>query len=53
MTASVQVKNLVAMPRIALIHIQKIAPAPPTVTATATPAMLPIPIVPASAALSA
>ena len=29
-TASEQVKNLVAMPTTAVIHIQKIAPGPPT-----------------------
>ena len=34
------------MPRNALIHIQKRAPAPPAATAVATPAMLPKPTVP-------
>lgn len=53
MTASEQVKNLVAIPTIAVIHIQKIAPGPPTVMARATPPMLPIPTVPASADESA
>ena len=48
-TASVQVKNLVAMPTMAVIHIQKMAPGPPMTMASATPAMLPIPMVPASA----
>ena len=31
------------MPTSATIHIQKIAPGPPRVSATATPAMLPVP----------
>ena len=31
------------MPTSATIHIQKIAPGPPSVSATATPAMLPVP----------
>lgn len=45
MAASVQVKNLVDMPTIAVTHIQNIAPAPPWVMAIATPAMLPTPTV--------
>ena len=53
MTASVQVKNLVAVPAMAVIHIQKMAPGPPMVMASATPAMLPRPTVLASAELSA
>ena len=36
------------IPKNAVTHIQKIAPAPPTDSAVATPAMLPIPTVPAS-----
>lgn len=31
------------MPTSATIHIQKIAPGPPSVIATATPAILPVP----------
>ena len=53
MTAKEQVKNLVAIPSIAVIHIQKIAPGPPIWIANATPAMLPIPMVPAMPAVSA
>ena len=45
-TDNVQVKNLVAIPKIAVTHIQNIAPGPPTCIATATPAMFPSPIVP-------
>ena len=41
------------MPKNAAIHIQKIAPGPPTLTAVATPTMLPVPIVAASATQSA
>ena len=48
-TASVQVKNFVDIPIIALIHIQNMAPGPPIFIATATPAMFPIPIVEANA----
>ena len=33
----------VAMPTAATTHIQKMAPGPPTVSAIATPAMLPVP----------
>ena len=40
-----QVKNLVAIPTIALIHIQNNAPGPPRDMATATPAIFPIPTV--------
>ena len=40
-----QVKNLVAIPTRALIHIQNSAPGPPRDIATATPAILPIPTV--------
>ena len=35
--------NAEAPPRVAMTHIQKTAPAPPSVTAVATPAMLPTP----------
>ena len=43
--ASVPSKNFVAIPRNALTHIQKIAPGPPTHSAIATPAILPMPTV--------
>ena len=36
------------MPTRAMIHIQNTAPGPPTAMAAATPAMLPLPTVPAS-----
>ena len=39
------VKNLVAMPTIALTHIQNKDPGPPNEIATATPAIFPIPTV--------
>ena len=52
-TASVQVKNLVAMPARAQTHIQKTVPGPAVWMATATPAMLAMPIVLARALLSA
>ena len=39
------VKNFVAIPTKALIHIQNNAPGPPNDIATATPAMFPIPTV--------
>src|SRR5690606_13410558 len=45
----VQVKKLVAIPTTALTHIQNRAPGPPIAIATATPAILPIPTVDASA----
>ena len=48
-TASEQVKNLVAMPITAVTHIQKMAPGPPMVMARATPPMLLVPMVPAKA----
>ncbi len=41
------------MPNTAQTHIQKMAPGPPRVMATATPAILPMPIVPAMALESA
>ena len=43
----------VIMPSSADTHIQKIAPGPPAVIAVATPTMLPVPMVPASAVVSA
>ena len=52
-TAKVPVKNLVAIPTTALIHIQNTAPGPPMAMATATPAILPIPTVALSAVVSA
>ena len=36
---------LVAIPKMAVIHIQNTAPGPPVTTAVATPAMLPVPMV--------
>jgi len=41
------------MPKMAVIHIQKIAPGPPSVMAVATPARLPVPTWPDSAVESA
>jgi hypothetical protein len=41
--ASVASTKAVAMPSTATHHIQKIAPGPPSVSAIATPAMLPVP----------
>ena len=52
-TASVHSQNFVAMPSRAATIIHSAAPGPPTVTATATPAMLPNPTVPESAVASA
>ena len=46
-------KNLVAIPTVALTHIQKIAPGPPIVRAMATPAIFPIPTVAAIALVRA
>lgn len=40
---------LVAIPKKAAIHIQKRAPGPPVLMAVATPTILPVPIVAASA----
>ena len=53
MTASRPSEYFVAMPKNAATHIQKIAPGPPTLTAVATPTMLPVPTVAASATQSA
>ena len=44
---------LVAIPKKPVIHIQNNAPGPPTDIAPATPAILPVPTVPASAVISA
>ncbi|MDY7023976.1 MAG: hypothetical protein SWJ54_21955 [Cyanobacteriota bacterium] len=41
-------KKLVAIPIKAVIHIQKMAPGPPKVIATATPPILPAPTRPAT-----
>src|SRR5688572_29169448 len=49
MTESVLVKKLVDMPTKAVTHIQNKAPGPPICMAKATPAILPIPTVEASA----
>src|SRR5262245_41216239 len=53
MTERALVKKLVDMPTRAVTHIQNSAPGPPRAMATATPAMLPIPTVDASAVESA
>ena len=52
-TAREQVKNFVAIPTMAVTHIQKIVPGPNRLIARATPAMFPMPIVPAIAELKA
>ena len=52
-TASSTSEYLVAMPTRAVIHIQNSAPGPPMAIAVATPAMLPVPTVAASAVISA
>ena len=44
---------LVHMPKKAETHIQNTAPGPPTKIAPVTPAMLPVPTVPASAVVTA
>ena len=46
-------ENFVAIPRSAATHIQKTAPGPPSAIAPATPAMLPVPTVAASAVQTA
>jgi len=51
--ASVTSENFVHMPRNAEHHIQKIAPGPPRAIAPATPAILPVPTVPARAVQTA
>ena len=52
-TASVTSANLRLMPRNPASIIHSVAPGPPSVTATATPPMLPSPTVPDTAVLSA
>ena len=52
-TASVTSANLVHIPNSAEHHIQNTAPGPPMAIAPATPAMLPVPTVPASAVQTA
>ena len=44
---------LVAMPKMPVSHIHRTAPGPPAAIAVATPTMLPVPIVAASAVVSA
>ena len=44
---------LVAIPKMPVSHIQRTAPGPPAATAVATPTMLPVPMVAASAVVSA
>ena len=44
---------LVAMPKMPVIHIQKMAPGPPNSRPVPTPTMLPVPMVAASAVVSA
>ena len=53
LTASTTSANLVVIPNIAAIHIQKIAPGPPRAIAVATPAILPVPTVAARAVATA
>ena len=48
-TDSVTSQNLMTMPASAESHSQKIDPGPPVATASATPTMLPVPSVAASA----
>ena len=45
LTASTPSEYLVAVPTMAVIHIQKTAPGPPMAIAAATPAILPVPMV--------
>ena len=45
--------NLVVIPKIAVIHIQKIAAGPPIQIAKATPPMFPVPTAPDIAVVSA
>ena len=52
-TASSASLYFVAMPSTPVSHIQSTAPGPPRLTAVATPTMLPVPIVAASAVVSA
>ncbi|MPM53523.1 hypothetical protein SDC9_100291 [bioreactor metagenome] len=53
LTASMHSENLEVMPNAAEISIQTSAPGPPAASAVATPTMLPVPIVAASAVISA
>ena len=53
LTASTASAYFVAMPNTPVSHIQSTAPGPPAATAVATPTMLPVPIVAASAVVSA
>src|SRR5690625_5890309 len=50
-TASTASAYFVAMPNTAVIHIQNTAPGPPSTTAVATPAILPVPMVAESAVI--
>ena len=52
-TASTASAYLVAMPKTPVSHIQSTAPGPPAATAVDTPTMLPVPMVAASAVISA
>ena len=52
-TESMTSANFVTMPTMAVTHIQNRAPGPPTEMAVATPTMLPVPMVPASAVIRA
>ena len=52
-TASRASAYLVAIPNTPVSHIQSTAPGPPAATAVATPTMLPVPMVAASAVVSA
>ena len=51
-TASTDSPYFVARPKAALIHIQTIAPGPPSTIAVATPTILPVPMVAESAVIS-
>ena len=53
LTANAASTNLIAIPKIAPKKIQKAAPGPPIEIEIATPAILPIPIVPDRAVASA
>src|SRR5262247_2655312 len=52
-TARTASEYLVAMPKTPVSHIQSTAPGPPALTAVATPTMFPVPMVAASAVVSA
>mgnify|MGYP004713797299 CR=1 FL=1 len=51
--ASAHSAYFVEIPNAAAIHIQTSAPGPPSTMAVATPTILPVPIVPASAVIKA